>query len=171
MAYNKRILKEFKNINDEPIEFIKISADGDNLLRWYFIMSGQDDYTGGEYIGMVTIEPSFPMTPPVFQMLTPSGRFEIAKNICLSNSHYHTESWSPLWTIRSLIVGLYSVFHSVTKGKEDTTGIAHMSTDPETRKKFALKSQAYNKEKHAVIMAMFDKDPPVVAQKVPTTKN
>jgi len=157
MAYNKRIIKEYNDIKKEPIDLIKVSADGDNLLKWYFLMYGQDDYNGGEYIGMIKIESTFPMTPPTFQMLTPSGRFEIEKNICLSNSHYHTESWSPLWTIRSLIIGLYSVMHSVGSGKEDTSGVAHISSSPEEKRRYAKESKAYNQKKHATILAMFDK--------------
>jgi ubiquitin-protein ligase len=157
MAYNKRILKEYSDIKKEPIEYIKVTADGDNLLKWYFLMEGQDDFQNGQYIGVITIENTFPMTAPTFRMLTPSGRFEVDKNICLSNSHYHAESWSPLWTIRSLIIGLYSVMHSVQADKEDTKGISHLSTTPQVRKDYAKKSIEYNKTKLSHILALFDK--------------
>ncbi len=31
---------------------------------------------GGEYLGILDVPADYPMSPPYFQLLTPSGRFE-----------------------------------------------------------------------------------------------
>ncbi|CAK5079567.1 unnamed protein product [Meloidogyne enterolobii] len=41
------------------------------------------------------------MKPPNLRLLTPNGRFETNKNICLSISGYHPETWLPSWSIRT----------------------------------------------------------------------
>ena len=37
-------------------------------------------------------------------MLTPSGRFEVNKKICLSISSFHPETWQPSWGIRTALL-------------------------------------------------------------------
>jgi len=49
----------------------------------------------------------YPASPPRVQLLTPSGRFVTGKDICLSASSFHPESWSPSgWTVRTLVESL-----------------------------------------------------------------
>jgi hypothetical protein len=46
--------------------------------------------------------------PPSVVMLTPSGRFDVNKKICLSMSDFHPETWNPMWSVSTILVGLLS---------------------------------------------------------------
>ena len=46
------------------------------------------------------------MKPPEIMMLTPNGRFEVGKKICLTISAHHPESWQPSWSIRTVMMAL-----------------------------------------------------------------
>ena len=49
-------------------------------------------------------------------MITPSGRLETGKRLCLSMTDFHPESWNPAWSIETILVGLLSFFISNEKG-------------------------------------------------------
>eukprot|EP00804_Cyclotella_cryptica_P006878 CCRYP_020800-RA/>CCRYP_020800-RA protein AED:0.03 eAED:-0.01 QI:0/-1/0/1/-1/0/1/0/74 len=49
-------------------------------------------------------------------MLTPSGRFVPGEDICLSASNYHPETWTPRWTVLSLVDALR--LHMLTASNE-----------------------------------------------------
>ena len=51
-------------------------------------------------------------------MRTETGRFAVNAKICFSMSDFHPELWSPMWSIKSIIMGLISFFNS----EEITTG-------------------------------------------------
>ena len=44
-------------------------------------------------------------------LLTPNGRFETDRRLCLSMSDYHPESWNPSWSVETLLVGLQSFMY------------------------------------------------------------
>lgn len=46
------------------------------------------------------------MKPPSIILLTPNGRFEVNKKICLSISGHHPESWQPSWSIRTALLAI-----------------------------------------------------------------
>ena len=46
------------------------------------------------------------MKPPNITFLTPNGRFETNKKICLSISGYHPETWRPSWSIRTALLAM-----------------------------------------------------------------
>jgi hypothetical protein len=71
-------------------------------------------------------------------MLTPSGRFTPNTRLCLSMSDFHPESWSPLWSVASILTGLLSFM----VGSEPTTGSV-ITTDEEKRA-LATASVEYN---------------------------
>jgi ubiquitin-conjugating enzyme E2 J1 len=43
-------------------------------------------------------------------VMTPNGRFELNKKICISFTSYHEELWQPAWGIRTAIIGLQGFF-------------------------------------------------------------
>lgn len=49
-------------------------------------------------------------------MLTPSGRFEVNKKICLSISSFHPETWQPSWGIRTALLAIMAFFETEPKG-------------------------------------------------------
>ncbi|KAF4694346.1 Ubiquitin-conjugating enzyme E2 J1 [Perkinsus olseni] len=50
------------------------------------------------------------------KLLTPNGRFEVSKKICLSISSYHPELWQPAWGIRTIMEALRSFMPTPGEG-------------------------------------------------------
>ena len=51
------------------------------------------DFEGGVYHGRILLPIDYPFKPPNIVFLTPNGRFEAGKKICLSISAHHPEEW------------------------------------------------------------------------------
>ncbi len=159
-----------KRINGDLKAFIKAAPESfdiypnpENILEIYFLMYGLKDslYQGGQYIGKIVHNPDYPRKAPDYYMMTPSGRFDINKKICLTNSGFHQADWAPAaWNLVSILEGFSSVFHS--EFKEDKVGISHiMNISDENIKMKATESIEYNKTKHSEIYSKF-----VRAQKI-----
>ena len=70
-------------------------------------------------------------------MLTPSGRFVCREDICLSASNYHPETWTPRWTVISLVDALR--LHMLTTANE----IGGVASSDENRKSYAQSSRSW----------------------------
>jgi ubiquitin-conjugating enzyme E2 J2 len=143
----KRLQIELRQLAKEKDAAYQVAADPHNMLRCYFVMSGPEGtpYAGGRYIGLLEIPPDYPFKPPGVQMCTPSGRFKTGTPICLSNSSYHPEEWSPLWGLRTILIAFTSFFVS----NEPTTG--SMTSSEEQRRTHAAQSRQYNVERLKMI--------------------
>ncbi len=148
----KRFANEKKMLEQEPLHYSTAYPDDNNPLIWYFIIYGQEgtDYYGGKYIGKITHSTKYPVEPPAYEMLTPSGRFEILKDICLTNSKFHKGEWSSTWNIKTILIAFNSIFNA-----DDTTGISHIKKTKEERYKMAQDSDEYNKKNHPQIYEKF----------------
>ncbi|GAA5885309.1 hypothetical protein JCM3774_004567, partial [Rhodotorula dairenensis] len=80
----------------------------------------------------------YPFKPPEVYMLTPSGRFEINKKICLSISSFHPETWQPSWGIRTALVALMAFFESEAKG-----AVGSLDAPPAERQRMARSSRHF----------------------------
>ena len=111
-----------------------------NLLKWYFVIHSlkDDDYKGGVYLGKIIFPSEYPMKPPDIQFITPNGRFELKKKICLSFTSYHPETWSAAWTVQNMLIGLISFMLT----NEAATGT--VSTSSFEKRKLARESVMYN---------------------------
>ncbi|DBA02699.1 TPA: hypothetical protein N0F65_010524 [Lagenidium giganteum] len=109
MATN-RLRKEYKNIIKKPVENIRAAPLETDILEWHYVITGTEGtpYEGGYYHGKLKFPKEYPMKPPSVLMLTPNGRFEVNRRICLSMSDFHPETWNPLWSVSSILTGLYS---------------------------------------------------------------
>lgn len=87
---------------------IRLSPMSNNLLEWHFSFTGVEDsaYAGGVYHGRIRLHPEYPRKAPSISMLTPTGRWQVGKEICLSASAYHQETWDMNWTLRTLVMSL-----------------------------------------------------------------
>jgi ubiquitin-protein ligase len=75
-----------------------------SMDKWHFSFRGiGDPYEQGLYHGVVVVPADYPYGPPKIQLWTPSGRFQTHKNLCLSVSNYHPETWRPTLSIRSIV--------------------------------------------------------------------
>ena len=99
---------------------------------------GDTAFAGGRYHGRIILPVEYPMKPPNIVMLTPNGRFEVGKKICLSFSAHHPESWQPAWGIRAMMLALIAFLP--TKGEG---AIAALDWTPEERKKCAESSKRW----------------------------
>jgi hypothetical protein len=95
----RRILSELHEILAENISLsqpfnasdkldcgIRLSPVKGNMLEWHFSFTGSEAsvYEGGIYHGAILLDRSYPNKAPIIQMLSPSGRWEVGKPICLS---------------------------------------------------------------------------------------
>ncbi|CAH8645129.1 unnamed protein product [Schistosoma rodhaini] len=78
------------------------------------------------------------MKPPNIVLLTPNGRFEVHRKICLSISGYHPESWRPSWSIRTTLLALIGFMPTCGVG-----AIGSLNQPKEERQLLARKSQSY----------------------------
>lgn len=103
----KRLMREAKELN-QPTELYFAQPLEENLFEWHFTVRGppDSDFAGGRYHGRITLPPEYPMKPPSIMLLTPNGRFEVGKKICLSMSAHHPETWQPSWSIRTVLMAL-----------------------------------------------------------------
>lgn len=142
----KRINGDFKLFESSKPVFFDILPNKENILEINFLMYGRSDtpYQGGQYVGKIVHSPEYPRKAPDYYVLTPNGRFNINKKICLTNSSYHQAEWAPAaWNLVSILEGFSSVWHSDIK--EDKIGISHISnTSISAIKDLALKSVEYN---------------------------
>jgi len=128
MNGKKRLMTELTKLRNTPPDFFFAEPLDDNIYEWHFTVIGPENsaYEGGLYHGKVLLPEQYPIKPPDVIFMTPSGRFEIGKKLCLTNTSYHPESWSPLWTIRNMIESIFMIFP-----QKDVAGIGHIRTTPD----------------------------------------
>jgi ubiquitin-protein ligase len=148
----RRLQGDVKDLDKNRMDFVQAIQDIDNVKLFYFMLRPLDEpYIGGLFMGKIELPDDYPKTPGSFYMLTPSGRFEINKKICLTNSGYHKENWTPSWSIRNMIVGVASIFIA-----DDTTGISHIKDTKENRKKMATDSVQFNLTNYYDVFTRFN---------------
>ena len=149
----KRLMADVKALQKDPPEFTDAFPDESNMLIWYFGIRGTDDYAGGFYIGKIIHDKEYPLKPPDFQFLTPSGRYEINKNICTTFTRFHPDQWSAIWNIKSLLDGILTNMND--NGDIDGSQLGQIKTSKEERMMLAKESIAYNMKHHKSIFLNF----------------
>jgi ubiquitin-conjugating enzyme E2 J2 len=116
----RRLRKEYQLIQASPEYGIVAAPLERDILEWHFVLHGSGDtpYQGGLYHGKLIFPNNFPMKPPSILMITESGRFVTRQKICMSMSDFHPELWNPVWSVRTILVGMLSFMNS----DEQTTG-------------------------------------------------
>lgn len=178
----KRLINEQSRLQKSKLGFAQIYPNENNPMEFHFLLKGHDDseYKGGYYIGKIKIDKEYPAKAGDFMMLTPSGRFDINKNICLSNSAYHQDEHTPLWSIENMVVGMASIFHEEDHDKNGKPkhSISHRYDSKEQRMIYASQSLSYNMSNYGSIFTKFNQlideygfpKVQVVEQKEPTKK-
>ena len=99
----RRLRKELKDLKKSPMDQPKITVapNESNILEMHYVIEGSPDtpYDGGIYHGKLIFPREYPLKPPSVMMLTPSGRFEPNRRLCLSMSDFHPETWNPVWSV------------------------------------------------------------------------
>mmetsp|Transcript_5593 Transcript_5593/g.9490 ORF Transcript_5593/g.9490 Transcript_5593/m.9490 type:complete len:246 (+) Transcript_5593:198-935(+) len=136
----RRLRKELASLMKSPVENIEAMPLESNILEWHYVITGTKGtpYEGGYYHGKLKFPPAYPLKPPSVLMLTPSGRFKPNRRLCLSMSDFHPESWNPMWSVATILTGLYSFMLD----SAPTLGSVEASTAQ--RQKYAAQSLEFN---------------------------
>lgn len=110
------------------------------VVRRHYVIKGTEGtpYEGGYYHGKLKFPSEYPLRPPSVLMLTPSGRFKTNRRLCLSMSDFHPESWNPMWSVSTILTGLYSFM------LENSPTLGSMDASVSQRKRLATQSLAFN---------------------------
>ena len=89
----RRLYKEIKEIQNEPIENIEIKFDPSNIFEWAAFITGPQDspYEGRVYEVVVKFPTDYPFKPPKVNLPT----------ICIRTSYFYYFSLSGLRIISS----------------------------------------------------------------------
>jgi ubiquitin-conjugating enzyme E2 J2 len=137
----RRLTKELKALRKEPPGEPKITVapNESNILEMHYVIEvgsaasvGENPYAGGIYHGKLLFPKEYPLKPPGVMICTPNGRFQPGRRLCLSMSDFHPESWNPMWSVSTILTGLYSFMleSNATLGSIETTTSQkrHMAT-------------------------------------------
>ncbi|KAI9785357.1 MAG: hypothetical protein M1839_000375 [Geoglossum umbratile] len=136
----RRILREASELATSPSPDFHATPLETNLFEWHFTLRGPPStpYSSGLYHGRIMLPPTYPLRPPSFRFLTPSGRFETNREICLSISGHHEETWQPAWGLRTALVALRAFMGGEARGQ-----VGGMEAGEAVRRKLAAESREW----------------------------
>ena len=117
---DKCIVKEASELANNPSPDYHAEPLENDLFEWHFTLRGPPEpspYADGIYHGRIQLPAAYPLRPPAFRFLTPTGRFEVNREICLSISGHHEESWQPAWGLRTALVAIRSFMDTNASGQ------------------------------------------------------
>lgn len=138
----KRILQEAKELQNDPSHEYSAGPLENDIFEWHATLRGAPDteFEGGLYHCRILLPSEYPFRPPSIMVLTPNGRFELNKKICISFTSYHEELWQPAWGVRTAIIGLQGFFPH--KG-ESAVGVGALEYPIAERKRLAALSREW----------------------------
>jgi len=153
-------MREAAELTESPSPDYTATPLDDNLYEWHFTLRGPPGagpspspsdpsqasssstpagvFSQGIYHGRIVLPPAYPLRPPSFRFFTPSGRFECNREICLSISGHHEETWQPAWGIRTALVALRTFMETDAKGQ-----IGGLDSTDEVRRSLASDSRSW----------------------------
>lgn len=137
----KNLVKEAAELSQHPSpDYTASPASDTDLFDWHFTLRGppSSSFADGIYHGRIVLPPQYPLRPPSFRFLTPSGRFEVNREICLSISGHHEETWQPAWGIRTALVALRSFMETNPSGQ-----LGGVDASDSVRKRIAGESRGW----------------------------
>ncbi|KAH0536844.1 hypothetical protein FGG08_006306 [Glutinoglossum americanum] len=136
----RRILREASELASSPSPDFHAAPLDIDLFEWHFTLRGPPStpYSTGLYHGRILLPPTYPLRPPSFRFLTPSGRFEANREICLSISGHHEETWQPAWGLRTALVALRAFMGGEARGQ-----VGGMEAAEEVRRRLAAESRGW----------------------------
>jgi len=135
----KRILSEAKEFKEADTEYTAHPLE-ENLFEWHFTLRGpsSSEFQEGIYHGRILLPIEYPFRPPDVMLMTPNGRWELNKKICLTFTGFHEEMWQPAWGIRTALIGVQAFMGARA---EAAVGVGSLDYPEEEREKLAKKSR------------------------------
>lgn len=133
-------VREAQELSSSPSPDYTASPLETDLFEWHFTLRGPPSsaYAEGIYHGRIVLPPNYPLRPPSFRFTTPSGRFEANREICLSISGHHEETWQPAWGVRTALVALRSFMETDAGGQ-----LGGLDTSDAVRRRLAADSGSW----------------------------
>lgn len=145
----KRLMSEMRTLQFNPEKDFVAGPVGDNLFLWHFTIKGPRDtpFEGGIYHGKIVFPQQYPYSPPDIYFLTPNGRFETGKKICLTITSFHPDQWNPAWDVRTALTSIIAFMPTPAEG-----AVGALDTSDEERRHLAKLSHSWHcKECNLVI--------------------
>lgn len=135
-----RLSKEEEALKTDPIPQAAVVRE--SCFCFHFCLFHlEDDFAGGFYHGIIDLPEDYPFSPPKIRFLTENGRFEVNKHICTTFTHYHKETWSSSWSIKTILTALISFMYSNERG---IGGLFYSSSKRKALAKKSLKNNLAN---------------------------
>lgn len=137
----KRLMSEMRNLQFNPEKDFVAGPVGENLFLWHFTIKGPRDtpFEGGIYHGKIVFPQQYPYSPPDIYFLTPNGRFETGKKICLTITSFHPDQWNPAWDVRTALTSIIAFMPTPAEG-----AVGALDTSDEERRKLAKLSHTWH---------------------------
>lgn len=116
----RRIMIDYKEITNEPLQNIYYIQDENNILKGYALIIGPEKtpYEYGNYLFEFNFPENYPFSPPIVKFITCDGftRFNpnlyINGTVCLSILNtWNGEKWSSCQSIRTILLTLVSILN------------------------------------------------------------
>lgn len=135
-----RLQQDYINLKKDPVPYIHAEPLPSNILEWHYVIQPpiNTHYYGGYYHGTLVFTQQYPFKPPSIYMLTPSGRFQVNRRLCLSISDYHPDEWNPAWSVSSILTGLLSFM------LENSRALGSIETTQYEKMEYARESLEFN---------------------------
>lgn len=131
----------------DPEEYLMFAVDPKNAQTWYIlvrnVLGPNDEFKGGQYIFRMEAPDEFPMKPPKFYALTPSGFYGTNGTCCISIGEYHANDYRATLGMRGFAAELSN---GLMNYDQMGHGINLLNTTVAEKKKYAKDSPAYNKK-------------------------
>ena len=110
----RRLTRELRSIQSNPLVNPKVYTTPleSNILEWHYVIEGHDNspYEGGYYWGKLIFPKEYPLKPPSVIMLTPNGRFQTGRRLCLSMSDFHPGMLIFIFILFLFLIEVHSIF-------------------------------------------------------------
>jgi len=122
----RALAKEYKSIQDEPVEGFRVKLVNDgNLFEWEVAIFGPPDtlYQGGYFKAHMKFPADYPYSPPTIKFLTPVWHPNVYENgdLCISILHppvddpqsgeLACERWNPTQCVRTILLSVISILN------------------------------------------------------------
>lgn len=162
-ARMKRLLRDLDDLRKNSIADLAVYVSESNLNEWFFQLSPSDPTKpdcGGRFYGKLVLPPEYPFAPPDYYMLTPNGKFHVLDSklgasdarICLDNSSFHRENWSPLMSVTHLLLGFNSFYYDDAINERSYGRLHHR---PSEIRQLAAFSDLYNQRHFPLLHQRF----------------